>query len=82
LPDRRALHWPRTERRRGVYEYIQLFVAAGAAILLVEHNVRRVVRMSRYIYVLGLGEITAKGDPEAFAGDLHDQVKSWLGINF
>lgn len=65
-----------------VYEYIQLFVAAGAAILLVDHNVRRVVRMSRYIYVLSLGEITAEGDPEAFAGDLHEQVKSWLGINF
>jgi branched-chain amino acid transport system ATP-binding protein len=65
-----------------VYEYIQLFVAAGAAILLVDHNVRRVVRMSRYIYVLSLGEITAEGDPEAFAGDLHQQVKGWLGINF
>jgi len=65
-----------------VYEYIQLFVAEGSAILLVDHNVRRVVRMSRYIYVLSLGEITAEGDPAAFAGDLHEQVKGWLGINF
>jgi branched-chain amino acid transport system ATP-binding protein len=65
-----------------VYDYIQLFVAEGSAILLVDHNVRRVVRISRYIYVLSLGEITAEGDPSAFAGDLHEQVKGWLGINF
>ena len=52
------------------------------AILLVDHNVRRVVKLSRYIYVLSLGEIAAEGGPEAFAGDLHEQVKGWLGINF
>ena len=65
-----------------VYQWIGLFAAEKMAILLVDHNVRRVVKMSSYIYVLSLGEITAKGKPEDFAGDLHDQVKSWLGINF
>jgi branched-chain amino acid transport system ATP-binding protein len=49
---------------------------------LVDHNVRRVVKMSAFIYVLSLGEITASGPPEAFTGDLHEQVKTWLGINF
>jgi ABC-type branched-subunit amino acid transport system ATPase component len=65
-----------------VYQWIELFAAEKMTILLVDHNVRRVVKMSSYIYVLSLGEITAKGKPEDFAGDLHDQVKSWLGINF
>jgi branched-chain amino acid transport system ATP-binding protein len=65
-----------------VYQWIDLFAAERTAILLVDHNVRRVVRMSRYIYVLSLGEIAAHGPPEAFAGDLHEQVKVWLGINF
>ena len=65
-----------------VYQWIDLFAAESMAILLVDHNVRRVVKMSRYIYVLSLGEITAEGGPEAFAGDLHEQVKGWLGINF
>ncbi len=65
-----------------VYGWIDLFAAQQTAILLVDHNVRRVVRMSRYIYVLSLGEIAAEGPPDAFAGDLHEQVKSWLGINF
>ena len=27
-------------------------------------------------------EITAQGRPEDFEGDLHEQVRSWLGINF
>jgi branched-chain amino acid transport system ATP-binding protein len=65
-----------------VYQWIDLFAAERTAILLVDHNVRRVVRMSSYIYVLSLGEITAEGAPESFQGDLHEQVKSWLGINF
>jgi branched-chain amino acid transport system ATP-binding protein len=51
-------------------------------ILLVDHNVRRVVKMSEYVYVLSLGEITAQGRREDFQGDLHEQVKSWLGVNF
>ena len=52
------------------------------AILLVDHNVRRVIAMSQRIYVLSLGEITASGAPDDFQGNLHEQVKSWLGINF
>jgi len=65
-----------------VYRFIELFAAQGMTILLVDHNVRRVVKMSEYIYVLSLGEITAHGRREDFQGDLHEQVKSWLGVNF
>lgn len=65
-----------------VYCWIDLFAREHMAILLVDHNVRRVVRMSQYIYVLSLGEIAAEGPPAAFTGDLHEQVKGWLGINF
>lgn len=65
-----------------VYRWIDLFAAQGMTILLVDHNVRRVVKMAEYIYVLSLGEITAQGRREDFEGDLHEQVKSWLGVNF
>ncbi|RIK97055.1 MAG: ABC transporter ATP-binding protein [Proteobacteria bacterium] len=65
-----------------VFEWIRLFAAERMAILLVDHNVRRVIAMSHRIYVLSLGEITASGEPADFAGDLHEQVKQWLGINF
>lgn len=65
-----------------VYRWIELFSTSGMAILLVDHNVRRVVKMSEYIYVLSLGEITAEGGRADFEGDLHEQVKAWLGVNF
>ena len=65
-----------------VYQWIELFSAQGMAILLVDHNVRRVVKLSQYIYVLSLGEITAEGRRKDFEGDLHEQVRSWLGVNF
>ena len=65
-----------------VYHWIELFTAQGMTILLVDHNVRRVVQMSEYIYVLSLGEITAQGRRKDFEGDLHEQVRSWLGVNF
>jgi branched-chain amino acid transport system ATP-binding protein len=65
-----------------VYHWIDLFASQRTAILLIDHNVRRVVRMSSFIYVLSLGEITASGPAEAFTGDLHEHVKTWLGINF
>jgi branched-chain amino acid transport system ATP-binding protein len=38
--------------------------------------------MADHVYVLSLGEITASGTPAEFEGDLHAQVKEWLGINF
>lgn len=65
-----------------VYHWIDLFAGEQTAIFLVDHNVRRVVKMASYIYVLSLGEITAEGRRDAFEGDLHEQVKTWLGINF
>ena len=65
-----------------VDHWIDLFTAQGMTILLVDHNVRRVVQMSEYIYVLSLGEITAQGRRKDFEGDLHEQVRSWLGVNF
>ena len=65
-----------------VYRFIELFASEGMTILLVDHNVRRVVKMSEYVYVLNLGEIAARGRREDFEGDLHEQVKAWLGVNF
>lgn len=65
-----------------IFQWIGTFARAGMGILLVDHNVRRVVSMSDHIYVMSLGEITAEGSPEDFAGDLHAQVREWLGINF
>jgi len=65
-----------------VFECIERFAQAGMGVLLVDHNVRRVVKMSDHIYVLSLGRIVAAGPREDFESDLHEQVKQWLGLNY
>jgi branched-chain amino acid transport system ATP-binding protein len=65
-----------------VFVWIEKFAQARMGILLIDHNVRRVVRMSDRICVLSLGRITADGTPADFEGDLHQQVQQWLGLNF
>jgi branched-chain amino acid transport system ATP-binding protein len=64
------------------FDWVRQFAAAGMGILLVDHNVRRVVALADHVYVLSLGEIAASGTPEDFQGDLYAQVKGWLGITF
>jgi branched-chain amino acid transport system ATP-binding protein len=66
----------------GVFTWIRKFADAGMGILLIDHNVRRVVAMSDRVHVLSLGRITAAGEARDFQGDLHEQVKAWLGLNF
>jgi ABC-type branched-subunit amino acid transport system ATPase component len=65
-----------------VFTWIEKFAQAGMGILLIDHNVRRVVHMSDRVHVLSLGRITAAGERKDFEGDLHEQVKQWLGLNF
>lgn len=65
-----------------VFVWLNRFTERGIGVLLIDHNVRRVVRMSQTIFVLSLGAITASGDQAKFNGDLHSQVKEWLGLNF
>lgn len=65
-----------------VFDWIRLFAKAGMAVLLVDHNIRRVIQLSDYTYVLSLGSVTAEGPRETFEGDMHDQVREWLGLNY
>ena len=65
-----------------VFVWLEKFTQSGMGVLLIDHNVRRVVQMSQYLYVLSLGKITASGTQDMFTGDLHGQVKEWLGLNF
>ncbi|MBK0391991.1 ABC transporter ATP-binding protein [Ramlibacter algicola] len=65
-----------------VFTWIEKFASSGMGILLIDHNVRRVVRMSDRVCVLSLGRITAEGASSEFQGDLHRQVQEWLGLDF
>ena len=64
-----------------VFVWIEKFAQARMGILLIDHNVRRVVRMSDRVCVLSLGRVTAEGTAADFAGDLHQQVQEWLGLH-
>jgi branched-chain amino acid transport system ATP-binding protein len=65
-----------------IFTWIAKFAAAGMGILLIDHNVWRVVRMSDRVCVLSLGRVTAEGSAADFQGDLHQQVQQWLGLHF
>jgi branched-chain amino acid transport system ATP-binding protein len=65
-----------------VFSWIKMFADQGMAILLVDHNIRKVIELSDYTYVLSLGEVTGEGAREHFLGDMHEQVKTWLGLNY
>ncbi len=65
-----------------IFQWLSRFTEQGMGILLIDHNVRRVVKMSQTIFVLSLGSIAASGDQAMFTGDLHTQVKEWLGLNY
>jgi branched-chain amino acid transport system ATP-binding protein len=64
-----------------VYGWIETFRdGEGMTILLVEHNVRKVIETVDHVYVLSLGRIAASGPSAEFQSDLHEQVREWLGI--
>lgn len=63
-----------------VYGWIEEFSAQDITILLVDHNLLRVLKMVDYMYVLNLGKITAEGPPTLFQDNLREHVTAWLGI--
>jgi branched-chain amino acid transport system ATP-binding protein len=64
-----------------VYDWIEAFRdREDMTILLVDHNVRKVIEMVDHVYVLSLGRIAASGPRADFQSDLHQQVREWLGI--
>lgn len=47
-------------------------------IVMVEQNVRQLMEVADYIYVLKLGKVVAEGPVEEFRTKLRDVVKDWL----
>ena len=68
LIDEPSIGRRRRSRRGSVRLDREVRADRGMGILLIDHNVRRVVRMSDRIYVLSLGRITAAGAPRGFPG--------------
>lgn len=65
-----------------VFSYIGELAQTGTSVLLVDHNIRKVIEVTSYVYVLTLGTVSAAGSSQSFQTDLHAQVREWLGINY
>lgn len=63
-----------------LYNEIQKFKDEGMTIFLIDHNVRKVIELTEYIYVMSLGKIVEEGPQKDFRGELKGQVKQWLGL--
>lgn len=63
-----------------VYEQISTLAETGMTIVIVDHNIRRLMDMSSALYVLNLGRLASVDADAPLQGDLHALVKDWLGI--
>ena len=63
-----------------MYERIVEFLHWGMTIFLIDHNVRKVIELSSYVYVMSLGRIASEGPKDHFKGELKQQVRHWLGL--
>jgi branched-chain amino acid transport system ATP-binding protein len=62
-----------------VFELIDRLHAEGTAILLVEQNARRAVRIADRSYVLRSGSIAMEGSRESMLGDFERMTTAYLG---
>ena len=63
-----------------IYSLIEVFAERRTAIVLVDHNVRRVIGMAATTYVLTLGRVSARGGRHEFETSLHAHARQWLGL--
>lgn len=63
-----------------IYDRIREFASQGMTVFLIDHNVRQLIELARYVYVMNLGRIVNEGPQDRFKGELKSQVRRWLGL--
>ena len=63
-----------------IYDMIRQFMEEGTSIFLIDHNIRKLVDLADYVYVMSLGRIVSEGPSVQFRDRLKEQVQRWLGI--
>lgn len=63
-----------------IYARIREFSDDGMTVFLIDHNVRQLIELASYVYVMNLGRIVNEGPQDRFKGDLKSQVRRWLGL--
>ena len=59
-------------------EHIRKLRERGLTILVIEHNIKRILRLSDVVYVMSEGKIIAQGDPESIRRD-ERVIEAYLG---
>ena len=60
------------------FERVAEFSREGIAVVLIDQNVRRVLEIADYAYVLQLGRVTMEGTGEALSADVENIVKDFI----
>jgi len=60
------------------YESFSRLRDAGTTVMLVDHEVERVIDIADYVYVLGIGKIVEEGRPDDMQGDVAEIVRRWM----
>jgi branched-chain amino acid transport system ATP-binding protein len=63
-----------------IYARIREFAGRGMTVFLIDHNVRQLIELASYVYVMNLGRIANEGPQDHFRGELKSQVRQWLGL--
>jgi branched-chain amino acid transport system ATP-binding protein len=61
-----------------IYELIRGLAAQGKAILLVDQNIKRALKIADHVYVMRTGTVLSEGSREEFGGDTEALVARWL----
>ncbi len=64
-----------------IIRVIERIHASGVAIIIIEHNMRFIMRLSKRIIVLNFGKIIAEGSPEEIVSN-QEVIKAYLGERF
>ena len=64
-----------------VYGWVQRMVREfGTTVLLIDHDIPRVLDMADFVYILNLGRITAAGSGQELRTHLESRLRDWLGL--
>jgi len=61
-----------------IYQDVENLSKGGMTVVMVDQNVRQVIEISDYIFILELGKNKVNGSKEEFSGRLKNMIQDWL----
>ena len=67
-----------TKEKKEFDELLQRILKKGVTILMIEHDMKLVMNVCDYLYVLEYGKLLAEGEPEAIQNN-PEVIRAYLG---